>query len=94
MGKRDKKQRHQHRTSHRAAFHYTEEGEEGVSFESHAASKFSLSEEEEEEKKKDEDEEEDEDEDEAEIEETEETDKYPSKDMPSKFLLYQQSVQV
>ncbi|KAM5585249.1 hypothetical protein ABKV19_004572 [Rosa sericea] len=94
MGKRDKKQRHQHRTSHKAAFHYTEEGEEGLSFESHAASKFSLSEEEEEEEeveKKDEDEEEDEDE--AEIEETEETDEYPSKDMPSKFLLYQQSVQ-
>ncbi|PRQ32241.1 putative S-adenosyl-L-methionine-dependent methyltransferase [Rosa chinensis] len=89
MGKRDKKQRHQHRTSHRAAFHYTEEGEEGVSFESHAASKFSLSEEEEEEEV----EKKDEVEDEAEIEETEETDKYPSKDMPSKFLLYQQSVQ-
>lgn len=92
MGKRDKKQRHPQRNSHRAAFHYTEEGEEGVSYESHAASKYSLSEGEEEVGKKDEEEEEDEEE-EVEIEGNEETDEYPSKDMPSKFLLYQQSVQ-
>jgi vacuolar protein-sorting-associated protein 4 len=57
------------------------------------ASKYSLSEGEEEVGKKDEEEEEDEEE-EVEIEGNEETDEYPSKDMPSKFLLYQQSVQV
>lgn len=94
MGKRDKKQRHPQRNSHRAAFHYTEEGEEGVSYEGHAASKFCLSEGEEEVGKKDEDEEDEEEEEEVEIEGKEETDEYPSKDMPSKFLLYQQSVQV
>ncbi|XP_050369050.1 uncharacterized protein LOC126787171 [Argentina anserina] len=96
MGKRDKKQRHQHRTSHRAAFHYTEQGEEGVSFESHAASKFTISEEEEEEEEEEveveEEEEKDEDGEEQEVE-IEETDEHPSNDIPSKFLLYQQSVQ-
>ncbi|PQP96159.1 uncharacterized protein Pyn_21336 [Prunus yedoensis var. nudiflora] len=52
MGKRDKKQRHQPR---RAAFHYTEEDEEGVGdghYEGHPASKHTLSEEEEEEEEK------------------------------------------
>lgn len=92
MGKRDKKQRHPQRNSHRAAFHYTEEEEGGVSYEGHAASKFSLSEGEEEVGKKDEEEEDEEEE--VEIEGNEENDEYPSKDMPSKFLLYQQSVQV
>lgn len=80
MGKRDKKQRHQPR---KAAFHYLEE-DEGVGdghYEGHSLSKHTLSEEEEEEE-------------EEEVDGKEEADEYPSNDLPSKFLLYQQSVQV
>ncbi|KAM1255700.1 hypothetical protein ACFX1Q_029946 [Malus domestica] len=81
MGKRDKKPRHQQR---RAAFHYTEEDDGDGDYEGHSASKLTVSEEEEEEEEAAAEEE---------VAGEEVADEYPSTDMPSKFLLYQQSVQ-
>lgn len=82
MGKRDKKPRHQQR---RAAFHYTEEDDGDGDYEGHSASKLTVSEDEEEEEEEAAEEE---------VAGEEVADECPSTDMPSKFLLYQQSVQV
>ena len=89
MGKKEKKQRHQHKQSHRTFFN--EEDEDFHSLPSSAFSsslKPTLSEEEEGEQEQEEEE------NDGESEEKDPTDDCPSSEIPSKFLLYQQSVQV
>ncbi|XP_056163838.1 uncharacterized protein LOC130137113 [Syzygium oleosum] len=82
MGKREKKQRHQ-RHPRREASHYLEGGEDSFSYENlPSASKPPLSDEEDEEEEVEEEE-----------QEQEHDSQSPSLDIPSKFLLYQQSVQ-
>ncbi|XP_062083091.1 uncharacterized protein LOC133789300 [Humulus lupulus] len=79
MGKKDKKLRHQPKHSRRAAFHDEEDDSNSL------PSNLTLSDQEEQE--------EEEDDIDSEVEEEDETDEYPSTETPSKFLLYQQSVQ-
>ncbi|XWS71482.1 hypothetical protein CRYUN_Cryun03dG0141600 [Craigia yunnanensis] len=80
MGKKDKKQRHQQRTSHRGASYYTVQHDDDYEDETYTFQQPSQDYEEQEEEEEPEQEE-------------EENDPNPSMEMPSKFLLYQQSVQ-
>ncbi|OMO89143.1 hypothetical protein COLO4_19912 [Corchorus olitorius] len=80
MGKRDKKQRHQQKNSHRGASYYTSQHDDDYEDESYTFQQPSQDSEEEQLEESDE-------------EEKEENDPNPSMEMPSKFLLYQQSVQ-
>lgn len=83
MGKREKKPRHR-RHPRREASHYLEGGEDSFSYENlPSSSKPPLSDEEDEEEEVEEEE-----------QEQEHDSRSPSLDIPSKFLLYQQSVQV
>ncbi|XVE79274.1 hypothetical protein DITRI_Ditri14bG0044600 [Diplodiscus trichospermus] len=80
MGKRDKKQRHQQRTSQRASY-YTAQHDDDYEDETYTFQQPSQ------------DLEEQEEEEEEPEQEEEENDPNPLTEMPSKFLLYQQSVQ-
>ncbi|KAK8679762.1 hypothetical protein V6N13_145198 [Hibiscus sabdariffa] len=83
MGKRDKKQKHQQRTSHRgASSYYTVQHDDDYEDESYSFQQPSQDSEEHQEEQDEEPE-----------EEEEGNDPNPSMEMPSKFLLYQQSVQ-
>ncbi|WRX33545.1 hypothetical protein QQP08_026032 [Theobroma cacao] len=79
MGKRDKKQRHQQRTSQRGASYYTAQHDDDYEDETY---NFQQQSQDSEERQQEEEE-----------EPEEENDPIPSTEMPSKFLLYQQSVQ-
>ncbi|EOY33473.1 S-adenosyl-L-methionine-dependent methyltransferases superfamily protein isoform 1 [Theobroma cacao] len=79
MGKRDKKQRHQQRTSQRGASYYTAQHDDDYEDETY---NFQQQSQDSEERQQEEEE-----------EPEEENDPNPSTEMPSKFLLYQQSVQ-
>ncbi|EXB38466.1 hypothetical protein L484_022367 [Morus notabilis] len=86
MGKREKKQRHQQKHHRRSVFHDPEEDEGDYSLPSSAfSSKMTNSD--------DEDNDEQETENDDEVEGKDETEGYPLTETPSKFLLYQQSVQ-
>ncbi|XP_021278272.1 uncharacterized protein LOC110412131 [Herrania umbratica] len=78
MGKKDKKQRHQQRTSQRGASYYTAQHDDDYEDETY---NFQQPSQDSEERQQEEQEEE------------EENDPNPSTEMPSKFILYQQSVQ-
>lgn len=81
MGKRDKKRRHQQRSSHRgAASYYSVQHDDDYEDESSSFQQPSQDSEEEQQEEEPEQEE-------------EEDDPNPSPEMPSKFILYQQSVQ-
>ncbi|KAK6235170.1 hypothetical protein QQP08_025246 [Theobroma cacao] len=79
MGKRDKKQRHQQRTSQRGASYYTAQHDDDYEDQTY---NFQQQSQDSEERQQEEEE-----------EPEEENDPNPSTEMPSKFLLYQQSVQ-
>lgn len=93
MGKREKKQRHQQRNPHRGASYYAAEQDDDYDYQlslpssSYSSdSKPAVPEEEEEEGEEGEEQEQE--------QEDDKNEENPSKNMPSKFDLYQQSVQV
>lgn len=93
MGKREKKQRHQQKHHRRSVFHDPEEDEDGCSLPSSAFSSSKMTNSDDDDNDEQETENEEEEENDNEVEGKDETEGYPLTETPSKFILYQQSVQ-